>query len=107
MAQLRDAQTSELIAEGTPIEIVTIAEQIGAQEVLYDGVGGFDPDAVREAHEQHIAGLEAAAAEAPKAEDRKRLAAAAKRERDTVTKAAARAGDAGHRLEAARARLEG
>lgn len=65
MAQLRDAETSEIIAEGTPFELVTIAGEIGDDEVVYDDVGeAFDPDAVRKAHDEDLAGLDSAAAEA-------------------------------------------
>lgn len=73
MAQLRDAQTSELIAEGTPLELVTIAEELGLNtgvvgtgetadgfEALYDGVGlGFDPATVSQARDENLDGLEA------------------------------------------------
>lgn len=59
MAQLRDAQTSEIIAEGTPAALVFLADKLGRDDVLFDDVGlGFNPDAVRAAHEADAAGLE-------------------------------------------------
>lgn len=78
MAQLRDAQTSALILEGTPLELALAADELGRDEVLFDDVGpAFDPDAVVEAHKERAASLTAAAKDA-KGEDRKRLEAAAK-----------------------------
>lgn len=72
MAQLRDARTSELIAEGTPTELALLADRLGRDEVLFDDVGHtFDPDAVLEAHRENIAGLEAAAAAAPAGSDQR------------------------------------
>lgn len=59
MAQLRDAQTSEIMFEGTALECVLLADEIGRDEVLFDDVGiGFDPDAVKKAHVDAIKGLE-------------------------------------------------
>lgn len=64
MAQLRDVETGELLAEGTPVEIAAIAAELGIDEVLFDGVGlAFDHAAVLEANDREIAGLEAAGAE--------------------------------------------
>lgn len=64
MAQLRDKHTSELIAEGSPVEMVLLADQLGRDEVLFDGVGlQFDPDAVLAAHQQNVEGIRAAAAD--------------------------------------------
>lgn len=61
MAQLRDAQTSALLAEGTPTEVVLIAEEVGRDRVLFDDVGaGFDPDAVLAAHREAVEADEAA-----------------------------------------------
>lgn len=74
MPQLRDAHTSELIAEGTPTELVTIADELGLKagvvgvgetpdglDAIYDDVGlGFDPDAVRRARDENLASLKAA-----------------------------------------------
>lgn len=73
MAQLRDAQTSEIIAEGTPLEIATVAEAFAAGDVIFDGVGAvdrngkslFDPAAVRQARADEIAGLETVLAQMP------------------------------------------
>jgi hypothetical protein len=59
MAQLRDAQTSELILEGTPYEVAAAAAELGLGEVLFDGVGaGFEPSAPVESHEQELEALE-------------------------------------------------
>lgn len=63
MAQLRDRHTSELILEGTPLEVALVAEQLGPAEVLFDDVGAaFDPAAVRQAHHANLEALQAAAA---------------------------------------------
>lgn len=71
--QLRDAETSELIAEGTPLEIATLAAELDPADVLFDDAGGvdrkgrstFDPAAVRAMRADEIAGLEAILAELP------------------------------------------
>lgn len=77
MAQLRCAQTSELLAQGTPLEIATAAEAFPAGEVLFDDVGkGFDPAALRKARADEITGLERALADlpaSPKADERARI----------------------------------
>lgn len=69
MAQLRDARSSALIFEGTPLEVALLAEELGRDEVLFDDVGlAFDPDAVLEGARQSAetvegeAGAEARAA---------------------------------------------
>ena len=59
MAQLRDANTSAHLADGTPEELVLVAEQVGRDRVLFDGVGeGFNPDAVLQAYRENMAGLQ-------------------------------------------------
>lgn len=73
MAQLRDAQTSEVIAEGTLLEIAIAAEGLDPADVLFDDVGAvdakgksrFDPAAVREYRAAELAGFEAALADMP------------------------------------------
>lgn len=86
MAQLRDAHTSELIAEGTPNEIVTIADELGLKagvlgpndslqdlglDLLFDDVGlGFNADAVRKGRDENLTGLAGAAKEAASAATR-------------------------------------
>lgn len=90
MAQLRHAQTSRLVAEGTPLELVLVARELGLQAVvvgigeelpagvdaIYDDVGlGFDPAAVLEAHDQNVAGLEEALVGAGK-DDKEPIASA-------------------------------
>jgi hypothetical protein len=58
MAQLRDKQTSAFIAEGTPLQIATLASKVGFNEVIFDDVGGdFDPQAVIDRHAAHVAAL--------------------------------------------------
>lgn len=55
MAQLRDKQTSECIAEGTPLEIVLLADKIGRDEFIFDDVGeGFDPEEVLSQHKAQV-----------------------------------------------------
>jgi hypothetical protein len=107
VAQLRDRVTSTLLAEGTPHEMVLVADELGAAEVLYDGVGlAFDPDVVRAVEDERLKGLadvvkdgslDATAKEAAQAA----VAAAAAVE----AKAAAAAATAGASMAAARARL--
>lgn len=50
MAQLRDAQTSELLAEGTPADLVLLADRLGPDRVIFDGVPveAIDLDAIRQ-----------------------------------------------------------
>lgn len=58
MAQLRDASTSALIFEGTPYEVVTRADELGRENVLFDDVGlGFNPDAVLQAYAENADAL--------------------------------------------------
>lgn len=57
MAQLRDAVTSELVAEGTVEELVLIAQHI-EEDVIYDDVGeNFNPDEVLKAYLDNLDGL--------------------------------------------------
>lgn len=106
MAQLRDAQTSELIAEGTPTELVLLADELGVEEVLFDDVGEhFNPDAVRQAHGDQVAGLERAARDA-KGNDRKRLTKALEDAKSVAPRARRRVRAATEELEAARRRRD-
>jgi hypothetical protein len=58
MAQLRDAQTSALIFEGTPYAVVMMADARGRENVLFDDVGvGFDPDEVLLVYEENADAL--------------------------------------------------
>lgn len=86
MARLRDARTSEIVFEGTPVECVVHARELGGATVapmldageeiwdcptdlIYDDVGlDFDPDAVLQGAEEQATGLEALAAD-PDVED--------------------------------------
>jgi hypothetical protein len=62
VAQLRDKTTSALIVEGTPLEVASVAQDLGFDEVLFDDVGAaFDPLAVIAAHKENVEGLAAAA----------------------------------------------
>ena len=106
MAQLRDAQSSQILAEGTPIEMVLLADRIGHDEVLFDDVGpAFDPDAVRRAHQAQADGLERAAAEAS-GREAKQLAAAHDELRGLTEAADVAAPAAIAALDAARGALE-
>jgi hypothetical protein len=59
MAQLRDKTTSQILHEGTPLECVTIARQLGLDKVIFDDVGlAFDPDAVWNTHQQSLTSWE-------------------------------------------------
>ena len=113
MAYLRDSKTSEIVFEGTPLECVLAAKELGggaiapqlaegteehgiAAEVFYDDVGlGFKPDEVLKAHEENVQGLAGAASEA-KGREAKQLAkaheeakAAGELDRDSLRKAEA------------------
>lgn len=72
MAQLRDAQTSQHVFTGTPLEVAAVAKELGP-EVIFDGVGqGFDPDATITAAEENAKSLASAAVEA-KGDEKARL----------------------------------
>ena len=108
MAQLRDAQTSEILAEGSPTEVVLIADQLGRAEVLFDDVGqGFDPDAVLAAHNEQLAAMNAVAANVDEEESvRTRAAQAVAAEQALEAAAEAAAPEAQDRLDEARARVK-
>jgi hypothetical protein len=56
MAQLRDAQTSQFIAQGSAHEMVLLANDIGMAEVLFDDVGAaFNPTEVLKAYNDEMA----------------------------------------------------
>lgn len=67
-AQLRDRQTSELIAEGTPAQIARAAQSFDAADVLFDDLGAvgadgaslFDSGATVAQHDVQIAAVQAA-----------------------------------------------
>lgn len=103
MAQLRDKKTSELVAEGTPLAVVLLADELGRDEVLFDDVGlDFDPDAVLAAHNEHVDNLKLAAGAAKNKADKD--AAAAARSAAVAEAEAARelVEEAAKRLDAAR-----
>lgn len=86
--QLRDSQTSALLAEGTPLEIATLAAEFADGDVLFDGAGGvnpagvslFDPAEVRSSRADEITRLIAAIDElADEATDERRRHRAALR----------------------------
>lgn len=59
MAQIRDAVTSELLGDGTPVQVAAIGERIGFAEVIFDDVGeSFDPVEVLRVHRENVASLE-------------------------------------------------
>jgi hypothetical protein len=112
MAQLRDAVTSELLGEGSPATMVLLAEQLGRDDVVFDGVesehnlGTFDPDAVIAAYRAETDGLAAVAAATTdpdvKAEIQQTIAAHAEIEQ-LATELVAGASEA---MEQARARVQ-
>lgn len=120
MAQLRDAHTSELVAEGSPLELVLVARELDRRaivpkpgedlpdgvELLYDGVGlGFDPDAALEDHDTNVARLEEIAEHHGKtftAEDRKLARRSLDDEQAARERAAAAAADVDAVVESAR-----
>lgn len=120
MARLRDARTSEIVFEGTPLECVVHARELGGAtvppilkpgetwdcptELLYDDVGvKFDPDAVLEAAQENASGLIAAAADPELGDDeRKHMQAAADRAQAALEADADQLGDAAAAIDAAR-----
>lgn len=90
MAILRDAQTGQGIATGTPAEMVALADELGRDNILFDDVGElFDPDAVLEAVRKERVGLEEVASnpgikDAKESERVKRDASARVAELDAV-----------------------
>lgn len=64
MAQLRDARSSQWIASGTPTQLVLLAEKIGLGEVLFDGIGAFDPAATLQTYRDTVTALQAQLAKA-------------------------------------------
>jgi hypothetical protein len=60
MAVLRDKVTSAPLFEGSAVEAVLVADQLGRDEVIFDDVGAeFDPDAVITAHDENISTAQA------------------------------------------------
>jgi hypothetical protein len=112
MAQLRDAVTSELLCEGTPLEVVLVAEQLGRADVCFDGVASehdpdaFDPDAVLHAHAAQVDGLQTAAAVETDPDTKSRLQAAATEAQAVESLAEQVAPEARALLEAARDRAD-
>lgn len=89
MAKLRDARTSALIAEGTPLEVVLVARALGRKaivlgagdelgddvDLLFDDVGlAFDPAAVLAAHADELDALPTAIKAAAAGADRDAVA---------------------------------
>lgn len=115
MAQLRDAQTSALIADGTPAELVTIAETMGLNagvvgpgetaeglDAIYDDCGvGFDPAAVLTARDENIAGLKSASTKTATPDDETRESIIA-----AHTAAVAEVEDAKSKTEAVQGRID-
>lgn len=111
MALLRDARTSAVILEGTPLEVVLTAAELDDGAYLFDDVGeGFDAETVRQAHTENVTGLEGALEEAKAAKDHDgtaRLADALEEARAPAEAAEANAAQATAAAEAAVAELEG
>lgn len=124
MPQLRDAVTSALIADGSPRELVTIADELGLRagvvdvgqtadelglDAIYDDVGlGFDPDAVRQARDEELSGLKTASAAkaTPDTELRESVKAAHTQAMAEIDQARERAPEVQAALDDARARVE-
>lgn len=89
MAQLRDKQTSEIVFEGTPLEVATLANEIGVGEVLFDDVGeAFDHAAVVKANVDDATALESVAADTKESAELRRTAkGSAQRIRDEIANA--------------------
>lgn len=112
MAQLRDAVTSELLGEGTPEAMVLLAEQLGRDDVLFDGVesehnpGTFDADAVLQAREERLSGLQDAIQAETDAGVKERLESTLKADHAVAEEAKEIAPDARDRLDTARAQVD-
>jgi hypothetical protein len=113
--QLRDAQTSELIADGTPLEIATAAADMDAADILFDDCGGvdrdgrslFDPAAVRKQRADEIAGLQAVLDDpGTPQEQRDTLRGVIKERRDRIAAGKAKVPGAKQAMSDARARVE-
>lgn len=110
--QLRDAQTSELIAEGSPEEIALIAAGLDPGDILFDDVGSvdrdgrslFDPATVAQASEAELAGLERAIAD-PVGNNKAELRAIIKHRREQADAARAARPAARAAMKAARDRV--
>lgn len=104
MAQLRDALTSEFLAEGDPTALVLLAEKIGPDEVIFDGVGEhFNPDEVLRAYNENLSGLQGAAGEASSQEEEDNLAEAIDRAKEHDKTAHALVGEVRREMRKARA----
>lgn len=104
MAQLRDAQTSQFLCDGSPLEVVVVADEIGRKEVLFDDVGeNFDPKAVMKSYDDQLAGLDAVAKDDKDKDTRARARDAAKELRATVEGAKKAAAKASNAMKKARA----
>lgn len=114
--QLRDAQTSELIAEGTPEEIAIAAQAFDAADILFDDVGAVDnhgksvfkPVEVRKRNADDLQSLETELANVPEDDEPRRLrlreAVRERKQRAAVGKALQT--PAADRMQAARARVK-
>lgn len=58
MAQLRDKKTSQIIFEGSALEVAALAEKLGLNEILFDDVGdGFNHKEVLDTHSEEVSSL--------------------------------------------------
>jgi hypothetical protein len=111
--QLRCAQTSELIAEGTPLEIATAAADMDPADVLFDDAGAvgkdgrslFDPSAVRQMRADEIASLQAALSAAPDGPGQDALRDVLKERRDRIKAGKAKVAGAKQAMADARERV--
>lgn len=108
MAQLRCAQTSEFLAEGTPLQMAELGERFDGRDVTFDDVGeDFSPAAVLKARDDERTGLEAALTDLPAGDEQRARIEALIAERDAEREAArALEHDARARMDAARDRVE-
>lgn len=101
MAQLRDTKTSEILYEGTPLEVALIADEIGRDEVLFDDVGeSFDPDVVTRAFTGSISALESAVDDKKIPKDQRDSA------RDSLKREKARSEEAKNKVTSVKKELE-
>lgn len=105
MAQLRDIQTSQILHEGTPLECVAIALQLGVENILFDDVGlDFNHDAVWQATQEQQAALASVAQSDSEDQDLKSEAQASLDElKKTIADAEAQAQDVASRQAAIQA----
>jgi accessory colonization factor AcfC len=111
--QLRDSVTSDVRAEGTPLEIATCAAEFSAKDILFDGAGSvdrsgvslFDAAAVRKQRTEEMAGLQATLAQNPTAEVAATVRSTLQERADRIAAGKAMAADAKRLMGEARDRV--